>query len=329
MGSQKKNQPKKKRSNTVQLIEYFFFRCAVCVIDILPMSVCVAFAESMATFMCRCLPKKWTRHHVARENIRTAFGDKYNDAQVDELIRRMWVHLFRMVAEIVQVPRKLRSYNSTDIFRFRHRDETMQAVCSGRPVMILSGHFGNWEMAVSAFGVFGFPIGVVARDLDNIYLHNWFRRFREYTGHRLISKKGGGGEIVDVMEKRGLVALLGDQDAGSSGMFVPFFGKDASTFKSIALLAMQFDAVICVGYTYRLADDFRKHRWARYEMGTEEIIDPRKIDSDDLLREITSRYTSALERIISAAPEQYFWVHRRWKSVPRQRKRRNRKAVAA
>jgi KDO2-lipid IV(A) lauroyltransferase len=195
-------------------------------------------------------------------------------------------------------------------------------MCSGRPVIVLSGHFGNWEIANSTFGVFGFRMGVVARDLDNTYLHDWFQAFREGTGHRLLSKRGGGASMVEILERRGHLALLGDQDAGKKGLFVPFFGKDASTFKSIALLAVQYNALICVGYARRLKDDFENNPWVQYELGCEAIFDPLTTQTPDPIRELTVQYTAALERVVRRAPEQYFWVHRRWKSAPRARIKR-------
>ena len=310
----------KKSRSARHLAEYILFRTMVCVIDALPMRSCVWLAESLAFLIHRVLPRKLTRYEVARQNIRIAFGDRFTDAQADDMIYRMWVHLFRVVSEIVQLPRKLRLYNCAEVMVFRNRDESVRALCTGRPVMVLSGHFGNWEMATSTFGVFGFPMGVVARDLDNLYLHKWFCRWRQYTGHHLISKRGGGGDMVQFLENRGHLAILADQDAGSRGLFVPFFGKEASTFKSISLLAIQSGALICVGYARRLKDDFQKNRWVRYELGCEEVIDPREFeDHADPIREITLRYTAALERVVRLAPEQYFWVHRRWKSAPRQR----------
>jgi len=311
----------KQKSKLRYLAEYFVFRTIVCLIDAVPVRTATRFAEMFAFVVVDVLPRKLSRYNVARENIRTAFGSSLTERRVHDMILRMWVHLFRIVVEIVQITRKLRLYNCADIIDFRHRDETVRTMCTGRPVLALSGHFGNWEMAISTFGMFGFPLGVVARDLDNPYLHEWFRRFREFTGHRLISKKGGGNEMVDFLERRGHLGLLADQDAGSRGMFVPFFGKDASTFKSIALLALQHRAYICVGYAYRLADDWQNHRWVRYQLGTEAIIDTTAIDGADPVREITELYTLALERAIRRAPEQYFWVHRRWKSKPAERRR--------
>jgi KDO2-lipid IV(A) lauroyltransferase len=307
--------------------EYLIFRVIVCVVGALPTRTIAWLSAGLAFAFCRLLPRKLTRYEIARANIRQAFGDRYSDREIDGIIRGMWVHLFRMVTEIVQLPRKLRLYNCADTIKFRHRDELVRALCTGRPVIVLSGHFGNWEMATAALGQFGFPAGVVARDLDNPYLHDWFARWRQATGHRLISKKGGASDMVAFMQNGGCLAMLADQDAGSRGLFVPFFGKPASTFKSIALLALQYRALICVCYSRRLDDDFENSRWVKYEVGCEEVIDPDDYNDADAIRQITERYTLALERAVERSPEQYFWVHRRWKSVPGRRRRRAKKAA--
>ncbi len=308
-------------------MEYLVFRALVCFVQSLSARRTDALARGLGFVIHRCLPRKVSRHQVAYENLRTAFGDRYSDAELDVMIGRMWVHLFRMVAEIAQMPRKLHRENLRDVISYRNREGVVRAMSSGRPVILLSGHYGNWEVAVSVFGLFGFPMGAVARELDNPYLDAWFRLFRECTGHLMVDKNGGYATMLSMLESRGHLAMLGDQDAGSRGLFVDFFGKPASTFKSIALLAMQYRAVICVGYARRLPDDFDNRNWVRYELGCEAVIDPESIDADDVLREITQQYTSALERAVRRSPEQYFWVHRRWKNQPGARKRRPRKAA--
>lgn len=304
------------------LAEYLAFKIIVCIVQALSPRMCARVAAGLARLVHYGLPRRWTRYAVARENIRSAFGERYSEAEIERLVYRMWVSLFRMVTEIILLPRKLRLDNVVEVVVFRNKPAVVRALCSGRPVILLSGHFGNWEMAVSIFGLFGFRMGMVARELDNPYLNRWFLRFRKFTGHRPISKRGGGGEMLDLLQRRGSIALLGDQDAGSSGVFVDYFGKPASTFKSIALLAMEYQALICVGYARRLESETTSSGWPRFELGCEDVIDARDYASADALREITQQYTSALERVVRRAPEQYFWVHRRWKSVPRTRTRR-------
>ncbi|MCA9055656.1 MAG: lysophospholipid acyltransferase family protein [Planctomycetaceae bacterium] len=302
-------------------LEYQAFRVAVCLLQFLSPRQTRKLAHAVAALLVDVLPRKWSRYPVAAENIRRAFGSDLPDANVTHMIRGMWVHLVRLVAEVVQVPRKLALTNCRDCIVFRDRDRVVDALLTGRPVMIVGGHFGNWEMTLGSFGMFGFPMGLIAREMDNPYLHRWFVETREAFGHRLYLKKGNFEGITDLMAAGGSLMLLGDQDAGKRGVFVDFFGEPASTFKSIALMAMEYDALLVVGYGIRLPDDDREGRWVRYEIGLEDLIDVRQLTSNDPVREISERYTQALERAIRLAPEQYFWVHRRWKTQPTERQR--------
>jgi Kdo2-lipid IVA lauroyltransferase/acyltransferase len=310
-------------------LEFLVFQTLVCVVDCLSPRVTARMAESLAWMIHHVLPRKLTRHHVARDNLRRAFGEEYSEAEIEQLVYRMWVHLFRMVAEIVQSVRKLHIHSYQRSLQFADFTRTNMAVCSGRRVIMLGGHFGNWEVGTSLFGMWGFPMGIVARELDNPYLHEWFRKYREMTGHRLMMKSGGYDDMIALLQKGGNLGMLCDQDAGPRGLFVDFFGQPASTFKSIALLALEYDALIVVGYSIRLPD---RHEddcfWSQFEVGCEALIDPRDVTGNDPVGEITRQYTAALERAIRRAPEQYFWVHRRWKSEPRVRRKNEPQRIA-
>ena len=292
--------------------EYVAFRMVGVVLGILSVGQTKTFAETTAWVMTRVLPRKITRYNVAFENIQKSFPDR-SPAEIDRMIHGMWVHFVRLMAEMIQLPRKVTLTNCREVFVFRQRNQAVQAILSGRPVFMLGGHYGNWEVSTAAFGLFGYPMGIIAREMDNPYLHNWFVRARQYTGHKLYLKRGSWDEMVKLLQAGGSLGLLGDQDAGKRGVFVDFFGRPASTFKSIALMAMEYKALLIVGYGIRLPDH-PDARWARFEIGVEDVIDPLEIDSSDPVKEITTRYTQALEAAIRRAPEQYFWVHRRWKT---------------
>ena len=308
------------------LAEYLFVRTAACALAMLTPRQTKAIAEAAAGLMTR-LPARLVRRDLARENLRSAFPHA-SDAWIDETVRAMWTHLFRMTAEIVQFPRKVVLENCREVLVFRNRAASVAAACSGRPVIVLGGHFGNWEASMTTFGTFSFPMGVVARELDNPLLNDWLSRSRQATGHRLIWKRGAGEAMLAQLAAGGSLAMLCDQDAGRRGVFCDFFGRPASTHKSLALLALEHDALIVCGYGRRLPDDFRNGRWARFEIGCEDVIDPRECETGDPVGEITRRYTAALERSVRRSPEQYFWVHRRWKTpVGAKRKRRLKKAA--
>ncbi|WP_437201605.1 lysophospholipid acyltransferase family protein [Planctomicrobium sp. SH664] len=299
--------------------EYVGFRMVGCLFEILPPRLIARLSQTLAWVFVRILPHRLTRSHVAAENIRIAFPE-YSEAQVADLIEQMWTHLFRLVSEMIQFPRKLRLENCREVIVFRNRKAAVEALNSGRPVFLLGGHFGNWEASTATFGVFGFKMGVVARRLDNPYLHQWFVAAREQGGHKLLLKSGGFDGMVDLLQMGGNLGLLCDQDAGKRGVFVNFFGRPASTFRSIALLAREYNALVVVGYGRRLKDDFENCRWVRYEVGCEAVIDAAQVDARDEVQDLTERFTSALEQAIRRSPEQYFWVHRRWKSEPPRRK---------
>ena len=178
-----------------QLLEYAIFQTLLFIVKCLPVRATIAIAEGLAWAMMRLVPKKLSRYDIARENLRVAFGESLSDNEVDRMIHGMWLHLFRMVCEMVQLPRRFRLENCSDVLDFERRNDCVRALCSGRPVLFLGGHFGNWEISVNTFGHFGFPMGVVARQLDNPWLHKWFTDFRESTGNSLILKYGAGSEL--------------------------------------------------------------------------------------------------------------------------------------
>ena len=302
-------------------LEYLVFQIFVCIIDCLSPRTTAWLARSLASLIHYGLPRKWTRYAVARDNLVRAFGDKHSESEIEMIVYKMWVHLLRTVAEVVQCGRKLHLHSYRELVQFADFKRTNEAICSGRRVLMLGGHFGNWEIGTSLFGMWGFPMGVIAREMDNPYLHDWFRKQREMTGHRMMLKSGDFDEMVTLLEKGGNIGLLCDQDAGPRGVFVDFFGSPASTFKSIALLALEYDALVMVGYSIRKPDQSGDPLWSQFEVGCEIVIDPRNLQSDDPVGEITRSFTAALERAIRRAPEQYFWVHRRWKSEPRSRKK--------
>ena len=178
--------------------------------------------------------------------------------------------------------------------------------------IFVTGHFGNWEVVGYAMATLGFPSVSIARRLDNPYVDEYVFGVRARTGQTVLDKKGASRTVPEVLAEKGAVAFVADQDAGRKGAFVDFFGRKASTYKMIALMAMQHGAPIIVGYGKRLAEEFK------FEMGIRRIIRPHEwADKDDPIKWITQEFTRALEDIVRSAPEQYLWVHRRWKHRPR------------
>jgi KDO2-lipid IV(A) lauroyltransferase len=305
---------KRARNALVDYLQYVGVRLVVGIAQAMSIEQSYAFAELLASVLYR-VDKRHRR--VALENLRMAFGDQWSESQRDTVVRNVYRHFCMMIMEMLHIPRKLHPTNWRDRITLSGHQEILDRLLNGGSLIMLTGHFGNWEMAGYLFGLFGFPPNSVYRPLDNPYLDRFIRSFRESTGQRMISKKGGYDQILDVLNRGGILSFLADQDAGEKGLYVDFFGRPASTYKAIALFAIEHKAPVLVGYARRVGPGFR------YEVGCEEIIEPSEYTGTaDDVRLLTQRYTTALERIIRRDPEQYLWLHRRWKHQPKAKSRK-------
>src|SRR5262249_6599320 len=154
----------------------------------------------------------------------------------DQTVRETYRHFCAMMVEMIRGPRILRQRNLDRHFHYADaevRDRVVATFASKRPVILLSGHLGNWEIYGYALSLFGAEMSAIARPLDNPHLDRFLNSFRGATGQRMIDKKGDLERINALMAAGGNLAMLGDQDAGQKALFVEFFGRPASTFKSI------------------------------------------------------------------------------------------------
>lgn len=309
----------KRRSAAADYAVYLAVRVAVCVIQAMPMRLAFALADGLAK-VAYLIDKR--HREVAAENLTFAFPEK-SPAEINRLVRGCYRHCLRQVVEMVLLPRKFHIYTWRRYGRMVGGKAVLDALLSPRPTLIVTAHFGNWELAGFAMGVFGFRSYAIARVLDNPRLERFLKHFRERTGQTTIAKKDEFDRLAGVLQAGGKVATLGDQDAGPRGVFVDFFHRPASAHKAVALMALQFDAVMVVVGVPRIDDRFYFH------IHCEDAIDPREYaDRSDAVTAITQRYHDALARLIRRHPEQYFWLHRRWKSRPQPRKKTGAAATA-
>lgn len=310
----------KKRRPAADYAVYLAVRLLVAVCQALSVEASYRFADFLAAILYR-VDKR--HRQVGQENLRMAFGDRYTEAERDAIIRGVYRHFCRMVMEMLHIPRKLHPTTWRERVTLVGHEKIVDRLLKGGPVIMLTGHFGNWEMAGYLFAVFGFRPYSVARTLDNPHLDRFIRSFRERTGQMMISKKGGSDDILAVLEGNGVLSFLADQDAGQNGLFVDFFGRPASTHKSIAILALQHNAPVVLGYARRIGPGFR------YEVGCPLLIEPSELaGARDDVKLLTQRYTTALEEIIRRDPDQYLWLHRRWKHQPKARVKKQRESAS-
>ncbi|MFL5329291.1 MAG: lysophospholipid acyltransferase family protein [Gemmataceae bacterium] len=309
----------KERRPVIDYLVYLAVRSVVGVIQALPMT----WARGLANMLAALAFRVDRRHRdVAKENLRHAFPNRYDDTQLDELVKNVYRHFVGLVVEIAVLPRKLHTHNWRKYMDLENGHLILDGLTSSRPLLIVTGHFGNWELAGFALGLLGFKTYAVARVLDNPHLEKFLKSFRQKTGQTILAKKGDFDQMQDLLTAGAAIATLADQDAGPRGLFVDYFGRPASTFKSIALLAMEYNVPLLVIGTPKISPPMY------YHVVAEDFIDPAEYaDRPDAAKAITQRYTHAIERLVRRDPGQYFWLHRRWKHQPPVRKAKP--AVAA
>lgn len=306
----------KRKSPVADYAVYLVVRVVVCVVQALSWDWALALARGLAWLAYRI-----DRRHrqVAQDNVRHAFPN-LDEAWADRLVRASYLHLTTMLVEVIRVPRVLRGSNLNDYANHAQPGDLefiRSWVATKRPILCLTGHFGNWEILSYIAGIVGFHGGVVARRLDNPYLDRFLGHFRRNTGEKLLDKNDDYPLILQMLSQGIGLGMVADQDAGSRGMFVDFFGRPASTYKSIALLSLEYQALIFVFGAARIGSPMQ------YRVYLEDLILPEDYaNHPDAPRAITQRFTHALERLARRHPEQYFWLHRRWKHQPPERKRK-------
>jgi len=286
---------------------YVAVRVLICIVQSLPRSSCERMARRWSDFLANRIK---IRRRVVRENLQMAFPDWSHD-RCRDVACGMWQHLLLMVIEIAHAPRVLRKTTWRKHLRIHGMEEFVRNLWLDRPKVILSGHFGNFELAAYIFGIFGFRIFSVARELDNPLLDKFVTEFRESRGQKILPKKGSAPDVALVLQENGAIGLLGDQAAGPRGCWVEFFGQPASVHKAIGVFSLSSSAPIVV------CTATRRERLFEYDMRLEGVADPLSGAPEVTdLKSLSQWYTDLLERAIRRAPEQYWWVHRRWRGLP-------------
>ncbi|MEW6249592.1 MAG: lipid A biosynthesis acyltransferase [Planctomycetota bacterium] len=295
-----------------RLGEYAALRAWYLLIGCFPIELNLRTARLMGRIWWRLMPRHRDR---ALDNLQPALGDRCSPAQLRRIARRSFEHFAQLY--LVETGLTPRLINEWSWARYIELGELGPALCellAGRGCILLTPHFGNYELLGYAICRLGIPLTAVMRPLDNELLNDYLITTRKSGGLALLMKKNVGARAAAVLDEGGALCFIADQDAGRKGMFVEFFGRPASTYKSIGLLAITKRVPIIVGYAVRVRPGFR------YRIVAERIIRPEEWEglapATDPLRWVTQTFSYAMEAAIRRWPEQYLWVHRRWKHQP-------------
>lgn len=249
------------------------------------------------------------RRHAER-NLRLALPQA-DERQRRHIKRGTFRNLGRLLGEISQFPRLNRA-NIRNIVGYEGLENYLHAVAQGRGVILLTGHIGAWELSVYAHSIYGHPMAFLARRVDNPLVEQLAERQRARFGNRSIDKKNAVREVLKTLKAGGVVGILADLNAArEEGVFCDFFGVPACTTAGVATLALRTGAIVLPGYI--VWDEAARIHRLYFEPPIETINTGNQKDDVQIN---TARYTAALEAIIRRHPDQWLWIHRRWRTRP-------------
>lgn len=308
----------KRRNLAMDYAVYLLVRLVVCGLQAASPESGFTFARALG-WIAYLVDKRHRR--VAMENIRHAYPE-LSDRERRRMVLAVYQHFMQMIVEIAHIPRKMRVGNWKKYCDLRHAGPVVRAVLDGRPIIIVTGHFGNWEMAGYLVAAIGIQTFAIARTLDNRRLNDFLLRFRQWSGQTILDKNNDYDKIQRVLAERRVLITLGDQSAGPKGYFIDFFGRPASTHKAIALLSLEHEAPVFVGYGYR------KGQGMRYVVEVSDAFEPNDFaELPGAGVALTEAFTRRFEDAVRVAPEQYLWLHNRYKHQPPARKAARAKAA--
>lgn len=240
-----------------------------------------------------------------------AFPEK-DQAWRDDVARRAFEHLGREMLGMLRVARLtpaqiLEQTSFTDI-----DDSDGLYRAKGKGAVIVVGHFGNWEIGAATMATRGYPLDVIAQRQANPYFDRYMIAAREKLGARVIERSRAPREGLRSLRQGRVVVFGADQNGGTGGVFVPFFGHLASTHRGAALMAVRTGAPMIMAFPLRQADGTYHTRVDLIEANPEAV----SADPDEAMKILTARFTARLEQAIRENPDQYLWHHRRWKTRP-------------
>ena len=247
---------------------------------------------------------------AAISNLRVAFPE-WGDAQRLRTIRQLVKHLGWMAGEFSQFPRYTRD-NIEQIVVLDGFENFAAAQRRGKGVLFLTGHMGAWELAPFAHALYGHPLHFLVRPIDNPRVDALVNRYRCLSGNRPIEKNNSARAVLKILGEASTVGILADQNTSlEEGVFVDFFGVPASTTTGVARLALHTGAAVVPGYI------FWDTAVGKYRLRFEPAIELACTgDTAQDIRENTARFTRVIEDYARRYPDQWLWVHRRWKTRP-------------
>jgi KDO2-lipid IV(A) lauroyltransferase len=311
---------KKIRKTIRHYAEYLAARVLLSVIQTLPLTTCDQLAHRLAFVFTNWLK---VRNKVIQENMKNVYPE-WDAGKRKQVTYEMWHYLVMMVFEIAHAPRKIHETNWRKFISIPDNSGITRNLLDVRPTLVVSGHFGNFELGGYVTGLLGFSTHTMVRKLDNPLVDKLVAEFRGRNGQYMLPKEGSAVMVQELMEQGGTITVLGDQHAGTKGCWIDFLGRPAACHKAIALFTLTGNTPMVLCLCRRTGAPLE------FEITSPGIADPKTLDPELAdVKSLTQWYNDQLADYVRRYPAQYWWIHRRWKEKPiRKTKKRLQKNAA-
>lgn len=250
------------------------------------------------------------RRKVVLDNLKLVYGDNL-PVDKKQLLRSIYRNFTYLWFEVLQAG-KLNFENFNNHFELHNLDILEKAINEKKGVILVSGHFGNFEWIACLFGRNKWPFAGIAKKQKNKYVDDFIRKTREQNGADVIYTKSAIKDGLKFLKKGGVLGIVGDQDARHKGVFVNFLGIPSSTAVGTAIFHLRSGSPVIFIIAIRT-------RYAHFKIYIEEVRVPANENegiSDEAIHQVTQTYSDILGKWVLEYPEQWFWMHKRWKTAP-------------
>jgi KDO2-lipid IV(A) lauroyltransferase len=265
-------------------------------------------ADALAIFLGKLAYHVLTsRRLIAAENLRRAMPDKFTVDDINKISRQVFINIGRTTIEFARQPllspEKIKEMVTCDS-GMEYLDNALK---EGTGAVLISGHFGNWELLGGWMAAIGYPLDFLVGQQHNVMVDRLLVSFRRSLGVGIIPIGVAARKMIKSLRSGRMVAVVSDQHAASGGIVVDFFGRPASTPAGPAAFAVKVGCPIIAGGLLR--EGYNRHR----ALITEPIFPPQSGNTEQDIKKMTQDYTTRFEGLIRQYPDQWMWTHRRWK----------------
>ncbi len=310
--------------------EYFLVKIFYILINALPLNCSLALGRFLGIAFYK-LDKKHAKSVF--KNLKIAFKEDKSDEELNKIMVNFYKNLGMVFIEIF----RLNKYTKENIDEFVETDfSNLKDIYGKEPILLLTAHFGNWELLAKTFSLKGYKGNVLARPLDNKYIEQILYKLRTVSGNKVIyNRENAIKEILTAINKKEIIGFLPDENASKRiGVFVDFFGNPACTMPGIANIAAKTKARVVPAFIVRRTEtdinvkEIESHKFRKITSKNKDLFSMHKLiigepleinytgnRKEDVIN-ILNIFHVAIENIIKEYPEQWFWIHNRWKTRP-------------